>query len=907
MRQVAIGFWLFILISIKGLALPSAVFFYGPNPPLKQLQLFNTAIIEPSHLENPESYKAKQSKLFAYVSLGELESKSPYFKQIKSKWIIAHNKNWKSEVMDASNPKWQQFFLNTIIKRLWQKGYRNFFLDTVDSYHLAKLNDKQKQAQEKGLIQIIHLIKQRYPEAKLIINRGFEILPQVKNDISGIAAESLYYGYNSSKKSYQKVSENDRKWLLSKLNEAKQLGLNVFVIDYLPNTEKQKAIADAKQIASLGFIPYISTPELNSLGISTILPQPRKVMMLYSSKEEPEKVLAPPFTFLSMPLEYEGYVPKLYSIEKPLPEYPLHNRVAGIIIWLESPYPKPASNLIAWVKKALQEHIPVLLMGDINYFTKNTALRRQLGITVKTEYQESKHVSIAKQSDLINFEIAPRIEPLSFSPLKLRQANIDLQLKDKKGNTEDVVATTPWGGIALSPYFATTLPDTSSRYIVNPFKFVRKALKLNAIPVPDVTTDSGRRILTSHIDGDAFYSRSEWLNGPYAAESLYRTILQKYKIPIAISIVEGEIGPTGLDPKHSKQLMAIAREIFALPWVEIASHSYSHPFDWNKAYKTENKKVVVKGERLDVPNYIFNLKREIIGSTDFINKELAPKGKRCNIFLWTGDTDPPAQAIALTYEAGLLNINGGDTRITKSLPSLTAVSGLGVYKDGWLQIFAPIQNENIYTNNWKGPFYGFKRVIETFELTDKPRRLKPIDIYYHFYSATKAASLKALDTVYDWALKQPVTPLPTSSYIRKVIDFYNITLAKTLDGQWLIHGNGKIQEFRYASTKQYPVINASVIGFNRINNNWYIHTLPMQYIDLAFSSETPNTLYLHDSNSPISDRWSFTSYIPLIARFKNASKCQFKLNGQMLVPTQENGLTVIHLKEYGKKRIHITC
>ena len=52
-------------------------------------------------------------------------------------------------------------------------------------------------------------------------------------------------------------------------------------------------------------------------------------------------------------------------------------------------------------------------------------------------------------------------------------------------------------------------------------------------------------------------------------------------------------------------------------------------------------------------------------------------------------------------------------------------------------------NENVYTNDWTGPFYGFRDVIDTFRMTGEPRRLKPINLYYHTYSASKVAALKA--------------------------------------------------------------------------------------------------------------------------------------------------------------------
>ena len=56
-------------------------------------------------------------------------------------------------------------------------------------------------------------------------------------------------------------------------------------------------------------------------------------------------------------------------------------------------------------------------------------------------------------------------------------------------------------------------------------------------------------------------------------------------------------------------------------------------------------------------------------------------------------------------------------------PRTTAIGALGITKGNNLQVYAPITNENIYTNLWQGPYYGFERVLETFEMTDKPRRI----------------------------------------------------------------------------------------------------------------------------------------------------------------------------------------
>jgi hypothetical protein len=45
-------------------------------------------------------------------------------------------------------------------------------------------------------------------------------------------------------------------------------------------------------------------------------------------------------------------------------------------------------------------------------------------------------------------------------------------------------------------------------------------------------------------------------------------------------VIEAEVAPHGLHPQLSPRLEAIARQMFRLPHVEIASHT-AHPFVWD--------------------------------------------------------------------------------------------------------------------------------------------------------------------------------------------------------------------------------------------------------------------------------------------------------------------------------------
>jgi len=237
---------------------------------------------------------------------------------------------------------------------------------------------------------------------------------------------------------------------------------------------------------------------------------------------------------------------------------------------------------------------------------------------------------------------------------------------------------------------------------------------------------------------------------------------------------------------------------------------------------------------------------------------LAPPGKRVKVFLWTGDCNPGADALGLAHRGGLMNMNGGDTTITRSLPSLTLVGPLGIPKKGYFQVYAPNQNENVYTNNWLGPFYGYERVIETFELTDTPYRLKPIDIYFHTYSASKPASLNALDKVFRWAIAQETTPVYASDYIRKVLDFNRLVVARTPDG-WRVRGAENLRELRSPAALGQPDLGASraVAGFNRHGDSLYLHLADSE-AEIRFRSAAAPAPYLVSANARV-ERLACTS------------------------------------------------
>lgn len=885
-------------------------FYYGASPFPQELRAFDTWVVEPAQIKDAEFIRQHADKLFAYVSVSEVTPDRPYLAKLPTAWLRGDNPAWGSHVIDQAAAGWPAFFVDEVITPLWQQGYRHFFLDTLDSYQLIAKTPEARQQQEQGMIAAIRLLKQRYPQAKLMFNRGFEILPQIRDQVHAVAAESLFQSWNNQAGRYVPVSKADHAWLANQLVKVRdEYKLPVIVIDYAPAGNRAQASKIAAQISALGFTPWVSDGLLQGMGVGTVEPSPRTILMLYDSADALNGAKRSELhRFAAMPLNYLGYVPEYRNLRDGLPEGSLAGRYAGIVTWFSESETSQAPALKTWLLKQSADKIPLAILGYFGFDLEGGA-SAQLGLNFKGKSAAGK-VVVVKHTPQAAFEFAPRPTSDEFYPLAAGSGStVWLQTTDGT-STQDAVAITPWGGYALSPFDVERLPDTSqARWVIDPMAFFKQALRLPDMPVPDVTTENGRRLLITHIDGDGFASRGEFPGAPWAADVLYREILKRYPVPTTVSVIEGETGKEGLYPQFSSQLEPIARRIFALPHVEAASHSYSHPFKWQKLAAGADEEEM-RDYSLGIPGYEYDDRREIDGSIRYV-ESLLPAGKRCKVFLWTGDCNPAPDTLARASQTGMLNMNGGETLISRTNPSLTAAAPLGLKRGALFQVYAPNQNENLYTNLWTGPYYGFERVIETFEMTEKPLRIKPINIYYHTYSTSKHASLKALKAVYNWALKQPVLPVFASDYIRKVHDFNQLVVAREGDG-WRIVGGDQVRTLRIPASMGFPDLTRSsgVLGWREEGAVRYIHLAGESGSYLVLADKPANKVWLARANARITldkGAWLLKAYQPLELEFGHAERCTFRIDGKPIATTRRpNGLVALTHRS-SEARLEMRC
>ena len=763
------------------------------------------------------------------------------------------------------------------IESLQKRGFENFLLEE---------NKKSTQ-----ILKTLYRLRQKNSKMGIFL----------KSDIDSITRGAAYLNgavFESAKR--------------SQIKKALDLGLEVIDVEYVEASEIEQSDSLVEKIESMGAIPYVSAKNLNSYGKSSKNALKREILTLINESKN-DRMLLSAHQHGALALEYNGYIQKLYNVENGLPDIESIRHYAGVIIWLSQFYDDPIE-LVRWVLELHKMGIKVVFASNFGA-NLNGMLLQELGIDIyDSEAASYEKKRVVHQDKMIGFEVEPSINENNVY-MQPEDSEELLTYKNSDGLESTPVAITPWGGYAISEAFMLEINE-QNLWVVNPFEFFMRALRLKKLLVPDTTTENGNRLMFSHIDGDGIMNYVESNPEYFSGDMIYEKILKVYQVPHSVSVIGAEINPDGLFPKLSQRLMNVARKMYSLDNVEPATHTFTHPFKWGKIVNDD----LDPKYRLKVKNYDFSLRRELTQTLEEINSQLVSKKRvQAKSVFWSGDCAPRKNALEYVYKHKILNINGGDTVITNAKPWLTNVAPLGLQRDEYYQIYTGAQNENVYTNDWLGPFWGFKKVVQTFKLTNSPRRLKPIDIYYHIYSGSKIASLNALRYVFDWSLKQDVMPIFTSAYIPKVMDYFAISIANEKD-EWLFDGMRDLKTLRIEDSHSYIDLKRSdtIVGKREFENHTYLSLDQNEkhYIVEKNSKEGKNQeAYLIAANAKVlshrkgisSRRVTFKGDVPLKLEFYIPKGCTLKSDPSATKELKSNERVSLWYQKAKEARVDVFC
>lgn len=371
-RNVISIVWALILITLTPLSFAkldsrkSTAVFYGANLPTDVLAQYGRIVVEADNVKPQEldTLRSKGGDVFAYFSIGEVSPTRKWFSSIQPNWVLGDNHIWDSKVMDLTSLGWQDFLLESIVDPLWKAGYRGLFIDTMDSFKLFANSDSQLKSQTKALADLLRKINQRYPEMRLIANRGFEVLPSIGHLLEAVAAESLFASWDNGLKIFKETKKDDQEWLLKELHKIKKkLTVDIIIIDYMKPNERKKAQTVADRIAREGFIPWISIPALDMVGVSQFKPKLRKFLLLTDSKTETHRPLElNKYKSIQNKLAKKGLVVDVHDIQLGLPQGHLIGRYRGIIT--AQPYKKKFAIYKNWLRRQQLEGVKIYPMNS---------------------------------------------------------------------------------------------------------------------------------------------------------------------------------------------------------------------------------------------------------------------------------------------------------------------------------------------------------------------------------------------------------------------------------------------------------------------------------------------------------------------------------------------------------------
>lgn len=865
--------------------LPASIaFYYNEIDSVRELMNYDRVVVTPSLIteQQLQTLQSSGTLVFAYLSVGEFSGQQLPTSLSQSSPL--KNQSWNSHVMDLTSTTWQSY-LTQQAKELTAQGFDGLFLDTLDSYMLfAKTPEAQKQ-QQRAMLTILSALNGGQAQSKLMLNRGFHLIEALAFKPYAVVAESLYHRYNPVSKRYSRSSANDSAWLNQQLDKVQAKNIETIVIDYVPSSKREEQRKAAQRLINENHTPYVSDGLLYEFGVSSVEPVAKRVLGLYDGKQFTRSA-SPCFQLLATPLEYKGYVPECVDVRE-MSLSPIDTtKYAAVVFWLEANTFQQVPKLQRWLDSSIGT-VPVLFLNALPPYPTTQA---KLGIR-----DDGKLGGQLKQTQGQNW--TKGYYPASFSTFETftawqaRDKSVEplVTFVDDQDRSSSLVFKAPWGGAALRPFPVTLSANQQPNWSIDPFALIENILNLPVIPAADVTTESGLRVLTSHIDGDGFTAKSWFRGTPYAGQVMYNQIIKPNSLPMTVSVIAEELEPPKAKRQQSQALKRIARNIFTQPNVELASHTYSHPMYWQKSAMASLDNSVNTGS-LSARSKAPDAQREIIDSVAFINNQLAPQNKQTKLLLWSGDANPSEQTLNMVHQANLLNVNGGATSIDRTNNDVSRVSPTIRWFPSAVQVYSPIANELSYTNQWTENFDGYKKVIDTFIATGTPRRLKTIGIYHNMYSATYPTSLDALKVVYRWALAQPTTPLHLSEYAQRASQLYETGIAKTLDGAWQVSSSG-IKSVRLPNDLGYPH-SQQLAGWNQAEDGKYL-ILKQAKSRFVTSNQSPKGIRLQSANGVLLDwqdkngtiAWSTQSYLPLKMTISGGKQCQW-LSGERLVIRQ---------------------
>jgi uncharacterized protein (TIGR01370 family) len=246
------------------------VVFYGVNADPRRLGRFDVIVLDPAYQGAIGEYAQNGGLPCGYISLGEV-AKTQRLMPFPSDpaVLLEESPHWPGTFrVDVRHPQWQSLVLDDGIPALLSKGFVGVFLDTLDTPpYLEEIEPERYRGMRAAAVALVRSIRQKFPSAPIIMNRGYALLAEVAGFIDAVVAESFMTTYDSSTRAYQWVGSKLVAQQLELLEPAKRRSppLPVLSLDYWDPADADTIRRIYQRERELGHSPYVATILLDQI------------------------------------------------------------------------------------------------------------------------------------------------------------------------------------------------------------------------------------------------------------------------------------------------------------------------------------------------------------------------------------------------------------------------------------------------------------------------------------------------------------------------------------------------------------------------------------------------------------------------------------------------------------------
>lgn len=819
------------------------------RPDARSLAAFDLSILNPQAELDMEPGHAQGNHYFALLDVAHFRTGSQAALLSASRQMVAKPTAADPQVrsVDPTDPQWVSWVVESLADPAAKKGFDGFVLTFGGS-------DASSPAARTAVLSLAATLHQRYPDKRLLLDLRLGLGIEAVRVANGFLALGVYTREGrDGMVDWTSIAETLR---LSRLIRTVQMqGMRVFAVDFAPANDHSACREAAQRLASLGALPFITTPALNGVNLGPLEEVSRRVLVLHgwAEKHVGEKSAPASATttarLLRQSLEWLGCELEFRQASG-ADLLPADHDFAAVILDSSLILSAEQQRTLAASLPSLRAHkIPLLLTGMpwTDSAARHLAMQH-LGLSGSASPAPRLIKTNVAAMDSALLRVNTKINSHSCGFLDLAapaDAHIILGLhgQDAMGSEHhfDQAFLTSWGGAWIDPAAQATTSQLDLP------AFLAQWLGADhTLPVPDATTREGRRVFYSHIESTGFSTSSTLPGFPLCAEVMRDRILNRYLLPVTVSVCEAEIRAwfPGQQVSEAARLEHVARSIFEMPQIQAASNSLSRPSQWIAG----NDITSPLNDRAQTTRH--DMAREIAGSMSYIHRRLLPLGKAVNLMLWPANATATAEA--LNYCRAL------------KVESLATTSSVD-----------PITSPVLATSS-------------------DAIRLEPLALRCSFADVRTEAGIASLKKTFDACAGEPLHAMTAAAYAASVRDAHHTRILRAAADHWIILNNGGCRTLRLPASAGVPdmVRCQGVSGYTVHQGQIYIHTMgkartelvltrgkPAQFVHLAECSTSVEFLELTSRRATFQVR-DLRPVEIVLGGFEPRGQCAYLENGR---------------------------